>query len=107
MPLRDYSAKAAYDADYSIRYRTPAPMLLPAASVRFIGKSLTPAPGWPQVKHGGELRLSLGPDNPHSIIGRVADVTGDTITLMMPDERSWADSTELVAAGRARYAIPE
>lgn len=105
MPLRDYDLKTSFDADYRLTYRTPAPVALPAASVLFSGKTMTPTPGWPQVRVGGECRISLGKGNPLNIIGRVTDTTGGTITLDIP--REWLTTTADVPEGGVIYVVPE
>ncbi|HEX9569070.1 MAG TPA: hypothetical protein VF987_05270 [Rhodospirillales bacterium] len=109
MPLKDYSTKAAYDSDYRLIWRTPQPLALPAATVTFSVKTMTPAPPWPQVAVGGEIRVSLGlvdgAPHPLNIIGRVADVADAAITLNIP--REWPTTVQAVSAAGVLYAVPE
>jgi len=109
MPLKDYSTKAAYDSDYRLTWRTPQPVALPAATVTFSAKTMTPTPPWPQVAVGGEIRVSLGlvdgAPHPLNIIGRVADVTGAAITLSIP--REWPTTIAAVPEAGVLYAVPE
>lgn len=105
MPLKDYTTREDYDSDYRLTYRTSDPVALSAARIFFFGRSLRPDPPWPQVRHGGEVRVSLGKGHPNNTIGRVIDVDGDTITLDAPVD--WTATTVAAPSGAVVYAVPE
>lgn len=109
MPLRDYSTKAAYDADY--RFWLPAEITpLPPTELVLSGNAVTDTLGaWTRPKVGGRLRLSLGREHVRTLNRsevKITAILGNDYVTDNPRPWPLATSFTTTRSDQVIYVVP-